>query len=71
MPIYEYKCDDCGKAFDMLMKMSERDKEMVCPDCGSKQVKKQFSTFGVSEKPGGSQPVPPCGGGCCGGQCGM
>lgn len=33
MPIYDYKCE-CGEEFDKLVKMSERDDPVECPECG-------------------------------------
>lgn len=33
MPIYEYKCLDCGKQFELMQKFTEESPE-VCPDCG-------------------------------------
>ncbi len=42
MPIYEYKCPDCGHAFDAIQKMSD-DPIKVCPSCGAGQVKKLIS----------------------------
>ena len=39
MPIYEYECLDCGKAFDRMQKMS--DKPMTnCPVCNGKVIKR-------------------------------
>lgn len=32
MPIYEYKCDACGKQFDRLQNLSDTS-EVRCPDC--------------------------------------
>ena len=44
MPIYEYKCEQCGKQFDFLAKrLSERPE--TCPECGAVTLKKQLSTF--------------------------
>lgn len=67
MPIFEYRCEACGKVFDVLVKSSERDQEQRCPQCQSEKVKKVFSTFGVgssgSSKPCGSSSTTPCGGG--------
>lgn len=41
MPIHEYTCENCGFRFE---KLSDRwDKR--CPDCGSKDVERRFSTF--------------------------
>ena len=33
MPIYEYRCDECGDSFDVLQKMSD-DPLVTCKKCG-------------------------------------
>ncbi len=33
MPIYEYRCDDCGHQFDAFQKITE-DPVSECPECG-------------------------------------
>jgi putative FmdB family regulatory protein len=43
MPIYEYTCEVCGHAFEKLVSSSRRHVE--CPQCESRRVTKQFSTF--------------------------
>ncbi|HQF41281.1 MAG TPA: zinc ribbon domain-containing protein [Ignavibacteriaceae bacterium] len=47
MPIYEFKCNKCGKPFSLQMTISEYDttKSFVCPHCKSKSVKRVFSSF--------------------------
>ena len=46
MPIYEYKCDKCGKEFEMMtISMSEK-VNAVCPKCKSKKTSKMMSRFG-------------------------
>lgn len=44
MPIFEYACGKCGKVFEKLI-LGKTQQELVCPDCGSKQVEQKFSTF--------------------------
>lgn len=44
MPIYEYLCATCGAHFEKLQKSGVAS-EVVCPTCGSMEVKKEFSTF--------------------------
>ena len=46
MPMYEYKCDSCGYAFERYTagKGGEADGG-VCPTCGKGRAKKVFSTF--------------------------
>jgi len=64
MPIYEYRCEECGKTFEVLTKVSNKDDEKECPDCGSNKVKRVFSVFGVGGSDGNSTPqAPSCGGG--------
>lgn len=41
MPIYEYRCPDCGHEFDKIQKMSDPAPE--CPDCGHEEVVKKVS----------------------------
>jgi putative FmdB family regulatory protein len=49
MPIFEYKCSDCGKITEVLVKGS-RSPKPACEHCGSKNTKKQFSTFSAQVK---------------------
>lgn len=37
MPIYEYRCPDCGHGFEELQSMSD-DPIGICPSCGSTAV---------------------------------
>jgi len=52
MPIYAYRCDDCGHAQDFLQKMSDPLID-TCPQCGSKNFKKQLTAAGFQLKGGG------------------
>jgi putative FmdB family regulatory protein len=45
MPVYTYLCKDCGKKFDLLLGMTKTKPEIICKSCGSKNVKKEFSSF--------------------------
>jgi putative FmdB family regulatory protein len=67
MPIYEFVCMACESHYEELVPM---DRSADCPDCGSSNVRKQFSVFaahGVEKAPFGGAGG---GGGCCGGSCG-
>ncbi len=45
MPIYEYRCEDCGHELEALQKMS--DKPLTdCPECGKPALRKQVSAAG-------------------------
>ncbi len=61
MPIFEYKCRDCGHPFETLV-MAGRGPE--CPTCGSRALDKQLSVFAVSGT--GKSQEPAMTGGACG-----
>jgi putative FmdB family regulatory protein len=75
MPIYEYRCSACSRDFEELVSMSTAT-TVSCPDCGSRKVAKQLSSFQrvkVGAGGGASESVPAAparSGGCCGGGCG-
>ncbi len=45
MPIYEYRCEDCGHELEALQKMSD-EPLTECPECGKPALKKQVSAPG-------------------------
>ncbi|MBN2027266.1 MAG: zinc ribbon domain-containing protein [Actinobacteria bacterium] len=49
MPIFEYRCEDCGHRFDAFFRRAEDadSEQLECAKCGSKQVKKMFSVIGI------------------------
>ena len=49
MPIYAYRCEDCGFAKDVLQKIS--DPQLTdCPSCGKSTFKKQLTAAGFQLK---------------------
>jgi len=46
MPIFEYKCRDCGAKFERLVNTSTG--QVVCKACTSPRVDKQLSVFAVA-----------------------
>lgn len=49
MPIYAYRCDDCGFSKDVLQKIS--DPVLTdCPSCGKPAFKKQVTAAGFQLK---------------------
>jgi putative FmdB family regulatory protein len=54
MPIFEFECSACRDSFDELVRHPEALKDVVCPACGSKKVKKKLSTFASNIKGGGA-----------------
>jgi putative FmdB family regulatory protein len=47
MPVYEYACDQCGKRFELFVRSVSASSSPVCPHCGSLDVHKAISLFGV------------------------
>lgn len=46
MPIYEFRCNDCGE-FEALRRLAEHDAPIDCPDCG-KDAHKVFSVPNIN-----------------------
>ena len=46
MPIYEFKCDECGAEHEILM--SRGAKPPACGECDSDALQKVFSVFAMS-----------------------
>jgi putative FmdB family regulatory protein len=69
MPIYEYKCDDCGTRYERLV--LRKSQEIACPQCHSGRKTLQLSVFGTTGKANGSSDAPSaCSlglGSCCSG----
>ncbi|MCF7888301.1 MAG: zinc ribbon domain-containing protein [Candidatus Omnitrophica bacterium] len=47
MPIYNYLCKDCGEKFELLLGVTADKPKIVCKKCGSKNIKKEFSSFSM------------------------
>ncbi|MCJ8500273.1 FmdB family zinc ribbon protein [Desulfatitalea alkaliphila] len=44
MPIFEYRCEDCGHCFEKLrMAGDEEQEKTTCPSCGGTRTAKQMS----------------------------
>ncbi len=52
MPIYSYVCEDCGEKFDLFFGIGGTKEELACKKCGSKNIKRSFSSFGVKQSSG-------------------
>jgi putative FmdB family regulatory protein len=47
MPVYEYCCDECGETFELFVRSVARKETPTCPKCGSTEVRKAISLFGI------------------------
>jgi putative FmdB family regulatory protein len=52
MPIYEYRCSECGFQDEFLQKLSDP-LMTVCPSCGKESLKKLLSAAGFQLKGSG------------------
>lgn len=68
MPLYEYRCSECNKRFEVLQRVGAASDGVTCPACGSQQVGKLLSTFASSMGASGGGESLPCGApsGSCG-----
>jgi putative FmdB family regulatory protein len=78
VPIYEYRCEQCGSLSEFLVsRMGATPSDLQCAKCGSKKMSKALSTIAVHAPAGGvpcqsgACPVPASQRGCCGGQCSL
>lgn len=75
MPLYEYECNDCEQAVEVLVRRP--DEKVECPTCHSDEMTRLMSAPAAPNmKAGGSLPVASSGDGgacgaprCCGGGC--
>jgi len=78
MPIYEYRCSNCDRSFEALVRAG--DALARCPHCDGSAITREMSTFAARAGNGDSvaavaQAIAGSGtraggGGCCGGGCG-
>tara|TARA_B110000438_G_scaffold221042_1_gene214229 strand:- start:41 stop:277 length:237 start_codon:yes stop_codon:yes gene_type:complete len=52
MPIYEYKCDECGAIFENFQKITDKDLD-ICQSCKKIGIKKLISSSGFRLKGSG------------------
>jgi putative FmdB family regulatory protein len=43
MPIYDYRCQDCGKTSEILLHEVNNAKLITCPLCGSQRMERLLS----------------------------
>ncbi len=52
MPVYTYRCENCGIQFDQTQKFSDPVLTR-CPECGKKSLKKVYTPVGIVFKGSG------------------
>lgn len=48
MPIYEYRCEDCGRRVSVLIRRLDQENEATCPRCGSRKLSRLWSRFAIA-----------------------
>lgn len=58
MPIFEFRCCECGNVFEKLFINSEDKAVLNCPECGSETLDRVLSTtnYVMGPGPGGAKP---------------
>ena len=48
MPLYEYKCSECGHQFELLILRASQ--PVACPSCACETIERMLSMFAVSSE---------------------
>jgi len=69
MPIFEYRCEDCGKSFELMRSFKEADHTALCSFCKSDKTRRMLSRFfSHNQNPSSASSSNSCSG-CMGGSC--
>ncbi len=52
MPLYEYRCPECGERFEEIRSFGQAEDGVECVACGAEGAERQISSFATA--PGGS-----------------
>ena len=68
MPLYDFRCQECGVRFEKRLSFSQSDTRVACPTCASQHTRRLISAVMVLGV--GASGATTEGGGCgCGGAC--
>jgi putative FmdB family regulatory protein len=60
MPVYDFRCQECGKVSEFLLSSSSENKKPVCQRCGSQNMKRLMPAPSLLRNPISSSTT------CCG-----
>ena len=69
MPIYEYRCKQCGTVFDVIRPMSAADDAISCENCNSRDTTRMLSKCFSHNQEGSLAGQSHSCGSCSGGSC--
>lgn len=71
MPIYEFKCLECGEYFEILVIKTEESVEMACPKCKAENFERILSSthYAMGDGSGGGARVSSQTRACSSGSC--
>ena len=61
MPIYQYKCRDCGELSELMLPMQQNDRTITCRSCGNSNMEKLISAPSLIKDGTGSPGTTCCG----------
>ncbi|MFH1858130.1 MAG: zinc ribbon domain-containing protein [Candidatus Omnitrophota bacterium] len=66
MPLYDFRCAECGRTTEVLVRTSLEKESPECPECGSKRLERLISAPNIPKE--NTAGAPRCGKGitCCG-----
>ena len=64
MPIYEYRCAECGCQFEVLQRIGEDGSGLDCPACGTARPERVQSAFAATTGSSGRSRAATGAGGC-------
>jgi len=47
MPVYEFRCQDCGIDLEVVRPMGRTEPPGACPSCGGPRMRRRWSRVGV------------------------
>ncbi len=58
MPIFEFRCLECGNLFEKLFLNSDQKTDVACPECQSQSFERVVSraNYAIGAGPGGKRP---------------
>lgn len=57
MPIYEYRCSECDRIFEKIVRNSNKE-GIECPFCKGEKIVRLLSTFSLAGGQTGEAPLP-------------